>query len=138
MSHWDFRLEIGLCKLVLAMFETEQFVVAGASKRNSLAAIKRSITCVWKAFIKKRYHWCLPLRIHPCSPLPKIYSFAAHLFHQKVLNGVPSRKRLLSSVSEHHPVAKSMQIPSRGAYAVCEIKKNIVIIKKTTQYCNNF
>lgn len=52
MSHWDFRLEVGLCKLVLAMFETEQFVVAEASKSYNLDAMKMNVTCVWKAFIK--------------------------------------------------------------------------------------
>lgn len=92
MSHWDFRLEIGLCKLVLAAYETEHFVVAEASKSYNLEAMKINVTRVWKASIKKRYHWYLSLRILHCSLHPKICSFAVHFFHQNMLNGIPSTK----------------------------------------------
>lgn len=92
MSHWDFRLEIGLCKLVLAAYETEHFVVAEASKSYNLEAMKINVTRVWKASIKKRYHWYLSLRILHCSLHPKICSFAIHFFHQNTLNGIPSTK----------------------------------------------
>lgn len=46
MSHWDFRLEMGLCKLVLAVFETVAFVAAEDSKLHDLEAGKINVNCV--------------------------------------------------------------------------------------------
>lgn len=40
MSHSDFRLEMGLCKLVLAAFETVVVVAAEDSKLHDLEAGK--------------------------------------------------------------------------------------------------
>lgn len=49
MSHWDFRLEVGLCKLVLAVFETVAFVAAEDSKLHDLEAGKINANCVcWR------------------------------------------------------------------------------------------
>lgn len=44
MSHWDFRLAVGLCELVLAAFKTEEFVVAEASKLYDPEAMQINIS----------------------------------------------------------------------------------------------
>lgn len=51
-----FRLEVGLCKLVLAVFETAEFVAAEDSKLHDLEAGKINISCVQKTFIGNRCH----------------------------------------------------------------------------------